>query len=150
MQTQGVLPKACPRNRISRPHCSGRSCQPNLQLERTAGNFGTAVRRETSYLGRYNQHSRDVSTPRRDDARVSSLNIDRVLGNLCWQHRPGDVAPDQPRHNLATNRPRSARSCQRGFVVSTKVFFSKRQRTLTFSSPLPSVMLSGVGANATT
>src|SRR6266849_1343276 len=27
MQTQGVLPKDCPRNRISRPHCSARSCQ---------------------------------------------------------------------------------------------------------------------------
>jgi hypothetical protein len=33
MQTQGVLPKDCHRNRISRPHCSARSCQQKLQLE---------------------------------------------------------------------------------------------------------------------
>jgi hypothetical protein len=64
MQTQGVLPKDCPRNRISRPHCS-------------------------------------------------------------------------------------ARSCQRGFVVSTKVFFEAPKNPNLFE-PLPSVMLSGVGANATT
>jgi hypothetical protein len=77
MQTQGVLPKHCPHNRISRPHCSARSCQQKLRLEPLptltilAGQSGE----NASYLRRYNQHSRDVSTPRRDDARVSSLNM---------------------------------------------------------------------------
>jgi hypothetical protein len=74
MQIQGVLPKDYPRNRVSRPHCSARSCQQNLQLERgqlLAWQSGE----NASYLRRDNQHSRDFSTPRRDDARVSSLNM---------------------------------------------------------------------------
>jgi hypothetical protein len=77
MQTQGVLPKDCHRNRISRPHCSARSCQQKLQLEplRTLTILAWQSGENASYLRRYNQHSRDVSTPRRDDARVSSLNM---------------------------------------------------------------------------
>ena len=33
-----------------------------------------------SYLRRYHSHPRDVSTPRRDDARVSSLNMTEAGG----------------------------------------------------------------------
>jgi hypothetical protein len=33
-----------------------------------------------SYVRRYNRHPRDVSTPRRDDARVSSLNMTAYQG----------------------------------------------------------------------
>jgi hypothetical protein len=118
MQTQGVLPKDCHRNRISRPHCSARSCQQKLQLEplRTLTILAWQSGENASYLRRYNQHSRDVSTPRRDDARRLFAQHDRVLGNLCWQHRRSDCRP-QP-------------------------------TTSQYRPPSPSVMLSAVGANA--
>jgi hypothetical protein len=134
----GRSPQYCPRNRISRPHCSARSCQggfvvstkvffeapknPNLFEPLTLCH----VERSRSECDDVVETSRECQSPKMQTQGVLP-NIVLVTVFLV------PIVPPDPAKAGSWFRPR---------------FFSKRQRTLTFSSPSPSVMLSAVGANA--